>query len=258
MTEQEAGHPQFRVRVAVTRTLCGVVEVPATSPLDAQYEAARAAVSGQAAGLREEVQVLTRVVAGDEPRTRPDAGDLLDRSPSVRAVRVIHPTPDTVPLVSLRAVLEYLWDDEHASYRQSPGVNHVFRSLGVLDDWLSALEREPAAAGEGDAGPPPGRLASVARAEVQRAVVEVSADQAYWGVCPYCLRNDGYLNLGWSHWFVCHADRVRWLVGENLFSTWRHETAADWNATWERIGSYATCRPLFVEELPVPPRSGEG
>jgi hypothetical protein len=234
----------------VTRTLCGVVEVPAASPLDAQDEVARAAVSGEAVGLLEEVQVLTRVVEGDEPRTGPEAGDMLDRSPSVRAVRVIHPTPETVPLASLRAVLEYLWDDEHANYRQSPGANHVFRSLGVLDDWLSALEREPAAAGEGSEGPGPGRMANAARAEAQQAVVEVSADQAYWGVCPYCLRNDGYLNLGRSHWFVCHADRVRWLVGENLFSTWRHDTAADWDANWERIGSYATCRPVLVHELP--------
>src|SRR5262245_31075598 len=124
VTEQEECHEQFRVRVAVTRTLCGVVKVPATSPLDAQYEAARAAVSGTAVGLREEVQVLTRVVEGDETRTGPEAGDVLDRSPSVRAVRVIHPTPDTLPIASLRAVLDYLWDDEHANYRQSPGANH--------------------------------------------------------------------------------------------------------------------------------------
>jgi hypothetical protein len=229
------------------------MEVAAGSPIDAQFEAERVAVADQAIGLRQEVQVLTRVVERDELRTKPAAGDSLARSPTVRAVRVIHPTPETVPLASLRTLLDYLWDDEGANYRQSPGENHIFRSLGVLDDWLSGLEREQATDGDGDARPSQVRLAGAARAEVQQAVVEVSADQAYWGVCPYCLGHDGYLNLGRSHWFVCHSDRVRWLVGENLFSTWRHQTADDWNANWELIGPYATCRPLVVEERPAPP-----
>src|SRR6185503_8845161 len=42
----------------------------------------------------------------------------------------------------------------------------------------------------------------------------------YFGVCPTCRKSDGYLNLGRANWFVCHEHRVRWLFGENLFSTW--------------------------------------
>ena len=61
----------------------------------------------------------------------------------------------------------------------------------------------------------------------------------YWGVCPHCKRNDGYLNLGRGHWFLCHRHRVRWCAGDNLFSTWRHETLADWRDNFARIGEYA-------------------
>lgn len=46
----------------------------------------------------------------------------------------------------------------------------------------------------------------------------------YFGTCPECGDNDGYRNAGKSHWFLCHEHRVRWCVGSNLFSSWRHET----------------------------------
>src|SRR5262249_10296163 len=156
-----------------------------------------------------------------------------------------------VPLVSLRAVLDYLLDDERTSYRESPRHDHIYRSLSVIDVWVEGLEREQhATKNEGEALPLEGPLPKAVRMDSRRAVVEVPVDDAYWGVCPFCLRHDGYLNLGRSHWFVCHADRVRWSVGENLFSTWRQETNDDWNENWERIGTYTTCRPLYVEEPP--------
>lgn len=45
-----------------------------------------------------------------------------------------------------------------------------------------------------------------------------------WGVCPECGDTDGYLNVGRTHWFVCHEHRIAWNVGEGIFSTWRDET----------------------------------
>jgi hypothetical protein len=49
---------------------------------------------------------------------------------------------------------------------------------------------------------------------------------AYFGVCPRCKRNDGLLNVGHSHWFVCHEHRVTWCIGSNLFSGWRDHDEA--------------------------------
>ena len=37
----------------------------------------------------------------------------------------------------------------------------------------------------------------------------------YFGVCPICKQTDGYLNIGRSHGFVCHAHKKKWCMGSN-------------------------------------------
>lgn len=63
-------------------------------------------------------------------------------------------------------------------------------------------------------------------------------NDAYFGVCPTCGDNDGYLNIHKDHWFICHEHRVRWHFGTNLFSSWRQESEADWRENQNRIGPY--------------------
>ena len=70
-------------------------------------------------------------------------------------------------------------------------------------------------------------------------------DPSYFGGCPECGSNDGYLNLHRAHWFVCHAHRKRWLIGANLFSTWRMETEEDWQQNYERIRGYEEVMPRY-------------
>ena len=60
----------------------------------------------------------------------------------------------------------------------------------------------------------------------------------YFGVCPECGRNNGFLNVGRGHWMVCHAHRVRWCLGSNWFSCWREDTEEEWKENWRRIGDY--------------------
>ena len=60
----------------------------------------------------------------------------------------------------------------------------------------------------------------------------------YFGVCPACGRTDGCLNIGRVHWFVCHQHKKKWSVGSNLFSSWRDQTEADWEANFHRIKDY--------------------
>ena len=69
-------------------------------------------------------------------------------------------------------------------------------------------------------------------------------DIDYFGGCPRCWRNNGYLNVGPQHWFVCHEHRVKWLAGENLFSTWRDESNIDWQGNAARIARYREVAPV--------------
>lgn len=65
----------------------------------------------------------------------------------------------------------------------------------------------------------------------------------YFGGCPTCWRNDGHLNVGREHWFICHKHRVKWLAGENLFSTWRSEPDSQRLVNAARIVGYREVAP---------------
>jgi hypothetical protein len=75
-------------------------------------------------------------------------------------------------------------------------------------------------------------------------------NDGYWGVCPQCRRNDGYINAGRSHWFFCKEHRVKWWVGANLFSSWRDETEAEQPRVYDEIGlgEFEEIKPLDVPE----------
>jgi hypothetical protein len=66
-----------------------------------------------------------------------------------------------------------------------------------------------------------------------------------FGGCPRCWRNDGYLNVGYEPWYICHRHRVKWLVGEDLFSGWRYETNLEWQANAARICGYRVVDPIY-------------
>jgi hypothetical protein len=51
-----------------------------------------------------------------------------------------------------------------------------------------------------------------------------ASDSDYFGVCPKCGKNDGYINIGRGHWFFCTEHKIRWCAGANLFSSWQDET----------------------------------
>jgi len=58
----------------------------------------------------------------------------------------------------------------------------------------------------------------------------------YFGCCPICGRNDGYMNIGKGHWFYCKEHKVKWCVGANLFSSWQHETEGEQRDKFDRLG----------------------
>jgi hypothetical protein len=62
-----------------------------------------------------------------------------------------------------------------------------------------------------------------------------NADNHYWGVCPTCHRTDGYINAGRTHIFFCREHRTRWIIGANLFSSWRDETEDEQRALYDQL-----------------------
>lgn len=61
---------------------------------------------------------------------------------------------------------------------------------------------------------------------------------SYYGGCPECQGNDGYLNVYKVHWMVCHQHRVKWWIGENLFPCWRDQTASEWMRNKRLLSGY--------------------
>ncbi len=61
-----------------------------------------------------------------------------------------------------------------------------------------------------------------------------------FGGCPYCGQNDGYLNDGRDHWFFCNQHKTKWLVGSNLFSSWREEDDEVWRLNRFKLAEYMT------------------
>jgi hypothetical protein len=63
----------------------------------------------------------------------------------------------------------------------------------------------------------------------------------YFGVCPICRMQNGYLNDGRVHWFVCNTHMTKWCVGSNLFSSfssWRDETEEQHFAQVDKLTRY--------------------
>ena len=65
------------------------------------------------------------------------------------------------------------------------------------------------------------------------------------GDCPKCGRNDGFLNIYKSHWFVCKRHKMKWYAGYDLFSDWRDETEEDWKRNEKILSQYQEVRPKY-------------
>jgi hypothetical protein len=73
---------------------------------------------------------------------------------------------------------------------------------------------------------------------------------AYFGSCPVCGGNDGYINIGRSHWFRCDEHRAAWGFGSNLFSSWKEQTREEQKRLYDEIGmsEYRIVEPLSEDE----------
>ena len=81
----------------------------------------------------------------------------------------------------------------------------------------------------------------------------------YFGGCPQCGGNDGFANVGRSHWGFCTKHKTRWCFGSNLLSSWRDETQ-DQQRTWynaNNLGSFEKVEPLEMVDSKFKPIAGD-
>jgi len=70
------------------------------------------------------------------------------------------------------------------------------------------------------------------------------AENIYWGSCPICHDDDGYINLvndrgtGASHYKICEAHKTCWSFGANLLSSWMDETPEEREDSRKRLQQY--------------------
>lgn len=65
------------------------------------------------------------------------------------------------------------------------------------------------------------------------------------GGCPVCGGNDGFVNVGRAHWFMCDKHKTKWCVGDNWFRCWRFETEEIWRENARLLSAYRTVKPEF-------------
>jgi hypothetical protein len=70
----------------------------------------------------------------------------------------------------------------------------------------------------------------------------------HFGSCPHCLCDDGYLNIVRGHWFFCMIHRTKWCAGGNLFSSWRHQSEAEWRSNCEYLADFTPVEPVYQGE----------
>ena len=67
----------------------------------------------------------------------------------------------------------------------------------------------------------------------------------YWGLCPKCKGEPLFRNISRYHWAACDKHRVKWCIGENLFSGWRDETLDTWEANELELSEYRGVKPFY-------------
>ena len=126
---------------------------------------------------------------------------------------------------AIERVLDHLWREEADNFKETPCIEHIYRSLVVIHRWLDG---------------------SWSSDEVLVSFEDLEPSD-HFGVCPVCGKNDGYLNVRGANWFVCHKHQVRWCVGD-VFSTWKDESVDIWRRNWKQIGGYLEVEPFRLTD----------
>ena len=69
-----------------------------------------------------------------------------------------------------------------------------------------------------------------------------------FGDCPKCGKNDGFVNLGKEHWFICREHKMKWYGGANLFEGWENQTVAQTLSIEALLNGYQEITPYKQTE----------
>jgi hypothetical protein len=69
----------------------------------------------------------------------------------------------------------------------------------------------------------------------------------HFGNCPHCHKTDGCYSVERDDWYVCHTHRTKWLIGSNLFSSWRDMREQDFLANAYRLAGYREVKPWLPD-----------
>jgi hypothetical protein len=56
------------------------------------------------------------------------------------------------------------------------------------------------------------------------------------------------VNVGRSQWNICEVHKVKWFIGENLFSDWHDETEEDWKQNATLIADFKEVEPVYLDD----------
>jgi len=72
-------------------------------------------------------------------------------------------------------------------------------------------------------------------------------DKLYFGDCPKCGQNDGYLNIERTRWKVCHKDKMKWRTGGYQLSNLKYEDHNQWIENIKKLAEYHEVTPIFQQ-----------
>jgi hypothetical protein len=71
----------------------------------------------------------------------------------------------------------------------------------------------------------------------------------YFGGCPNCHGDNGFLNVNRTHFFVCHKHSCFWPIGANLFHGWMLEDEDAWRSNAALLANYNEIKPVYSEKF---------
>lgn len=94
---------------------------------------------------------------------------------------------------------------------------------------------------------------------MERLEATLAAGGGYFGLCPECGGEDGYMNVGPCHWDVCDEHRVKWCIGSNVFSSWEDEPEVLHRENAEKLAFYREVEPYRHPdpEWNIPPEESD-
>ena len=74
------------------------------------------------------------------------------------------------------------------------------------------------------------------------------AKETCFGLCPECHAEPKFRNVGRTHVAHCEKCRLKWIIGANLFSSWRGETETDGQANAAFLADFSLVEPYHTPE----------